>query len=175
MGELWDLYDENRNKIGKTAERGVTQLKEGEYHIVVNGIILNPENKILIDKRNPAKKHGGMWECSGGSILKGESSLEGILRELREELGIEFTEKEAIYLKEIKSEKVPQDFKDLWLFKRDIKDEEITLPDGEAIAYKWVTIDEFMEMFKNGEIVQTVDFGRLEYELALEKLDKKLN
>ena len=116
-----------------------------------------------------------MWECSGGSILKGESSLEGILRELREELGIKFTEKEAIYLKEIKNEKVPQDFKDLWLFKRDIKDEEITLPDGEAVAYKWVTIDEFIEMFENGEIIQTVDFGRQEYELALEKLDKKLN
>lgn len=173
--ELWDLYDENRNKIGKTAERGVTQLKEGEYHIVVNGIILNLENKILIDKRSPSKKHGGMWECSGGSILKGESSLEGILRELREELGIKFTEKEAIYLKEIKNEKVPQDFKDLWLFKRDIKDEEITLPDGEAVAYKWVTIDEFMEMFENGEIIQTVDFGRQEYELALEKLDKYKN
>ena len=30
MGELWDIYDENRRKTGKIAERDVTQLKEGE-------------------------------------------------------------------------------------------------------------------------------------------------
>lgn len=174
MGELWAVYDENRQKTGKIAERDVTQLKEGEYHIIVNGIILNFDNKILIDRRNLEKKYGGMWECSGGSILKGESSLEGILRELREELGIVFSENEAIFLKEIKRVKVPCDFKDLWLFRRDIKDEEITMPDGEVTEFKWVTIDEFMEMYENGEIIPTVDFGRDEYELALEKLNRNV-
>ena len=175
MGELWDIYDENRRKTGKIAERDVTQLKEGEYHVIVNGIILNLENKILIDKRRQDKKHGGLWECSGGSILKGENSLEGILRELREELGIIFSEKEAIFLKEIKRVKTPCNFKDLWLFRRDIKDEEITMPDGEATEFKWVTIDEFMDMFEKGEIISTVDFGREEYKLALEKLNRLSN
>lgn len=174
MGELWDIYDENRRKTGKIAERDVTQLKEGEYHVIVNGIILNLENKILIDKRRQDKKHGGLWECSGGSILKGENSLEGILRELREELGIIFSEKEAIFLKEIKRVKTPCNFKDLWLFRRDIKDEEITMPDGEATEFKWVTIDEFMDMFEKGEIIPTVDFGREEYKLALEKLNRNV-
>ena len=174
MGELWDIYDENRRKTGMIAERDVTELKDGEYHIIVNGIILNLENKILIDKRRKDKKYGGLWECSGGSVLKGESSLEGILRELREELGIIFTENEAIFLKELKRSKLPCDFKDLWLFKRDIKDEEITMPNGEATDFKWVTIDEFMEMFENGQIVPTVDFGREEYKLALEKLNRNV-
>ena len=40
MGELWDIYDRNKQKTGKTAERGVDQFKEGEYHIVVTGINL---------------------------------------------------------------------------------------------------------------------------------------
>ena len=40
MGELWDIYDRNKQKTGKTAERGVYQFKEGEYHIVVTGINL---------------------------------------------------------------------------------------------------------------------------------------
>ncbi len=68
---------------------------------------------------------------------------------------------------------VPANFKDLWLFKRDIKDEEITFPDGEATDFKWVSIDEFMEMFNNKEIVPTVDFGRDEYELALRTEQRK--
>ncbi len=167
MAELWDLYDGNKKKIGKTAERGVYEFQDGEYHLVVQAIILNTKNEILISKRAPFKKFGGIWECNGGSVLKGETSLEGILREVKEELGINFSENEATFLKEVKRENKPANFKDLWLFKRDIKDDEITFPDGEATDFKWVGIDEFIEMFNNEEIVPTVDFGRKEYDLAL--------
>ena len=125
------------------------------------------KNEILISKRAENKKFGGMWECNGGSILTGETSLEGIIRELKEELGIEFSKKEAIFLKEVRRDKIPPNFKDLWLFKRDVKDEEITFPDGETTDFMWVTIDKFIEMYNNEEIVPTVDFGREEYEEAL--------
>ena len=167
MAELWDIYDINKKKIGKTAERDIYQFKEGEYHIVVTGIIINSKKEILISKRAKHKKFGLMWECSGGSILAGETSLEGIIRELREELGIEFSKKEAIFLKGIRRDKILPDFKDLWLFRKDIDEREITFPDGEAIDAKCVTIDEFIKMYKNKEIVPTVDFGIDEYNKAL--------
>lgn len=167
MAELWDIYDINKKKIGKTAERDIYQFKEGEYHIVVTGIIINSKKEILISKRAKRKKFGLMWECSGGSILAGETSLEGIIRELKEELGIEFSKKEAIFLKEIRRDKIPPDFKDIWLFKKDIDEREIIFPDGEAIDAKWVTIDEFIQMYKNKKIVPTVDFGIDEYNKAL--------
>ena len=167
MGELWDLYDVNRNKIGKTAERDVDVLKEGEYHIIVNAVIMNSKNEILISKRAPHKKFGLMWECNGGSILAGETSLEGMIRELKEELGLVFSKEEAIYLKEFRRDKLPQDFKDLWLFRRDIDIKDVTFPDGEAIEAMWVSIDKFLEMYENKEIVPTVDFGMEEYQLAL--------
>ena len=170
MPELWDIYDENKNKTGKTAIRDVTILQKGEYHIVVTGIILNSKNEILISKRAMNKKFGGMWECNGGSILAGEPRKEGILRELKEELGVTFKPEEAIFLKEVKREKVPQDFKDLWLFRKDINIEDLTFPEGEATEAKWVNIDEFIKMFNNNEIIPTVDFGREEYEDALEKI-----
>ena len=170
MPELWDIYDEKKKKTGKTAERDVTILQKGEYHIVVTGIILNYKNEILISKRAMNKKFGGMWECNGGSILAGETSKEGILRELKEELGVTFKPEEAIFLKEVKREKVPQNFKDLWLFRKDINIEDLTFPDGEATEAKWVNIDEFIKMFNNNEIIPTVDFGREEYEDALEKI-----
>ena len=167
MSEFWDIYDANRKKTGRTAERGAYQLKEGEYHIVVTAMIINSKNEILLSKRAEHKRHGLMWECSGGSILAGETSLEGILREIKEELGINFTKKEAILLKQIKRDKTPPDFKDIWLFKKDIKDEEITLPDGEAIETKWVIIDKFLEMINQKEIVPTIDIGKEECEAAL--------
>lgn len=173
MGEFWDIYDINRKKTGRKAERDIYQFKDGEYHIVVTGIILNYKKEILISKRAEFKKYGGLWECNSGSILAGENSLEGVLRELREELGIEFSEEEAIFLKEVKRDKKVPDFKDLWLFQRSINISEITFPDGEATEAKWVTIEEFVQMCKNNEIIPTIDFGEEEYKLALKKLHQK--
>ena len=168
MEEIWDIYDTDRNKTGKTAIRGVDKLKEGEYHIIVNAIIMNSKNEILISQRAEFKEFPLMWECNGGSILKGETSLEGVLREVKEELGLEFKAEDAIYLKEVRRDRLPPDFKDLWLFRKDVDLKDVTFPDGEAVAAKWVSIDEFIEMYKNKEIVPTVDFGIEEYNMALE-------
>ena len=158
MPEMWDIYDINKNKTGKQVQRNSYQFKKGEYHIVVTAIIINSKNEILISKRAAYKKFGLMWECNGDSILAGETSLEGVLREIKEE---------AIFLKEIRRDKIPPDFKDLWLFRKDININDITFPDGESIEAKWVSIDKFLKMFQNREIVPTVDFGIEEYNKAL--------
>lgn len=49
-----------------------------------------PEGKeILIGQRKPAGKHALKWEFPGGKVEAGEDSREALMRELREELGIE--------------------------------------------------------------------------------------
>ena len=122
---------------GKIAERDVYKFKKGEYHIVVTGIIFNTKREILISKRARWKKYGGLWECNSGSILAGETSLEGIIRELKEELGIAFTEKDAIFLKEVKRNKKVPDFKDLWIFQKNIPiNEMINIIDKTKVLYE---------------------------------------
>ena len=44
MAEFWDIYDGNKKNTGRTAERGVYEFKDGEYHLVVQAIILNTKN-----------------------------------------------------------------------------------------------------------------------------------
>lgn len=167
MGELWDVYDINKNKTGKIAERGVTKLQNGEYHIAVQAVIINSKGDILISKRAAYKKYGLMWELNGGSILKGETSIEGMIRELKEELGITVISEDAIFFKEVRRDKVSHCIKEIWLFRKDIEIEEITFPDGEAIEAKWVTINQFIDMFNKEEIVPNVDFGLEDYNKAL--------
>lgn len=173
MAELWDIYDANRTRTGGVAERGVYIFKEGEYHIVVECIIINSKNEILISKRAAHKNNGLLWELNGGSILKGETSLQGIVREIREELGIEVKEEEAIFFKYTKREKNPPNFKEFWLFRKDVNLEDITFPDGESIEAKWVSIEEFNEMTKKGEIVPTTEFGVDDYNRAITMLEEK--
>lgn len=174
MPELWDIYDKNKNKTGRVAERDVYRFKEGEYHIVVVALIINSKNEILITKRAATKKKEPLkWELTGGGVKAGETSLQGILRETQEEIGMKFTPEEAIFLKEIRRDRIPSDFKDLWLFKSDIPINEIEFEDGEVCDAKWVTVDEFLKIKENKEMISTIDFEREDYDLALEKLTLK--
>ena len=52
--ESFDLYDVNRNKTGKTLERG-NKVPEGLYRLVVHACIFNSEGKMLIQKRVATK------------------------------------------------------------------------------------------------------------------------
>ena len=85
--EIWDLYDENRNRTGETAVRGEA-MPEGGYHLSVYVWIRNDEGKYLMTQRSEEKTHPLKWECVGGCALKGEDSLSAALREVAEETGI---------------------------------------------------------------------------------------
>ena len=67
MAELWDIYDINKKKTGKTAERNVYQFKKGEYHIIVTGIIMNSKNEILISKR---AEHKNLDYCGNAVVAQ---------------------------------------------------------------------------------------------------------
>ena len=85
--ELWDLYDKDRRPLGRTHQRGLP-VPPGAYHLAVIVVILNPKGEVLLTRRAPEKDAcPGWWENTGGSVLAGETSLEAITRELREETG----------------------------------------------------------------------------------------
>jgi 8-oxo-dGTP diphosphatase len=55
---------------------------------VAAGVLLDGEGQALIAQRAPDSHMGGAWEFPGGKIAAGETSLEGLVRELQEELAI---------------------------------------------------------------------------------------
>jgi 8-oxo-dGTP diphosphatase len=59
------------------------------YKQIGVAVIWNDRSQILIDKRKPTGAMGGLWEFPGGKIEPGETVAECIVREIREELGIE--------------------------------------------------------------------------------------
>jgi 8-oxo-dGTP diphosphatase len=54
-------------------------------------VIWNQSGQILIDKRKVGGALGGLWEFPGGKIEAGETVVDCIVREIREELEIEIT------------------------------------------------------------------------------------
>jgi 8-oxo-dGTP diphosphatase len=63
---------------------------------VVAAAIVNPMGEILLSRRPEGKPMAGMWEFPGGKLEEGESPEEALVRELREEIGIDVEAKALI-------------------------------------------------------------------------------
>lgn len=103
--EYWDVYDK-KGKWKRRVIRKGERLKNDEYHIIVEGWILRDDGNFIIQRRALDKKSfAGMWYCSaGGSVISRETPKEGMVREFKEELGIDISEEE-LHLKRIITEK----------------------------------------------------------------------
>lgn len=158
MCELWDLYDENRLPLGKTAVRGK---HEGcaAWHIVVFVAVKNSKGEYLITKRAKEKTCPGAWEFTGGSVISGETSEDGALREAFEETGIDHTNSERKFITTVK--RIWDDGKlgwhgdlcDIWLFKADIPIENVKLLPGETVDARWVSLKELRKLCEKGLFV----------------------
>lgn len=57
--------------------------------IVVACALIDADRRVLIAQRPQGKSLSGLWEFPGGKLEEGESPEAALIRELREELGIE--------------------------------------------------------------------------------------
>jgi 8-oxo-dGTP diphosphatase len=60
---------------------------------VVAAALVNPLNEILIQRRSPHRSMPGLWEFPGGKVETGETPEAALVRELREELGVDVDER----------------------------------------------------------------------------------
>jgi 8-oxo-dGTP diphosphatase len=56
---------------------------------VVAGALYDARGRVLIAQRPVGKALAGRWEFPGGKLHEGEAAYDGLVRELREELGVE--------------------------------------------------------------------------------------
>ena len=51
--------------------------------------LIDADGRVLIAQRPPGKPMAGLWEFPGGKVESGEQPEETLIRELKEELGID--------------------------------------------------------------------------------------
>ena len=120
--ELRDLYNSKRILTGEVIQKG-KKVPKGKYYITVVVFIENSKGEFLLQKRVPEKD--GKWATTGGHPKSGESSLEGIVTEIKEELGLTVKQNELTLFKIIQTE---DDFVDLYYLKKDININDIKNP-----------------------------------------------
>ena len=149
--EFNDIYDKDRNLTGRTHRRG-TPWRKGEYGLVVCVWVYDGNGKILLTRRAPEKSFAGTWENSGGAAMAGETSLQAITRELREETGICAKPEEFELLCTGRDRNAHYDFYCLYR----AADTEITLLAGETDAYQWVSLEQVHRMIDRGDICKII-------------------
>lgn len=160
--ELWDLYNERRELTGRDHIRG-EEVPQGFYHLVVHIWIRNSKGEYLISQRSADRPTSPlMWECVGGSVIKGEESLTGALRETKEEVGLTLSPEDGKLVYSVVGRVVNgvkfSDILDVWLFEYDgpVSLEQATTQEVAQTA--WMTKPKIKALFDTGKLVQTLGY-----------------
>ena len=155
--ELFDLYTPERVKNGRIMKRG-DPLPDGCWRMVVRIAIFSDEGKMLIQKRQPTKLWmPGKWDMSAaGSVIMGEDSHTAILRETREELGLELAEKDirAVTTMFIHGRNGSGIFEDIYTAGLSPELDKLKLQAEEVEAVRWADEDEILSLIKSGDFIR---------------------
>lgn len=142
MAEIWDVYDGNGVKTGRTMGRGVPV--DGDYMLCVHVYLCTPEGLFLMQRRSENKQsHPGEWDVTGGAVLSGESSAQGAIRETKEEVGITLLESDLHFIGRIKKRR---SFVDIFLARKDFTVEDCRIQKDEVAEVKLVQGEEVLRM-----------------------------
>jgi 8-oxo-dGTP pyrophosphatase MutT (NUDIX family) len=152
--ELWDIYDKDKKRTGRMMKRNDWCLKDGEYHLTVLGVIQRSDGRFLITRRAMNKSWApGWWEVSGGAAQAGEESKDAVLREIREETGLDVSTWEGGYRFTYQRENPGEGdnyFVDVYRFAGEFREEDICLQTEETDGYRLATKEEIKALAEQG-------------------------
>ena len=146
MSELRELYDINGNNTGKIYYKG-EKIPVGFYPMVVMIVIRNSKGEFLMQKRIEAK--GGDWGVTGGHPKAGENPLQGIIEEVKEEIGVDLSKENII---EYNSGCDGKECFKMYFVTKDINIEDIKIQKEELSEVKWFSMKELKRMVNLKEL-----------------------
>ncbi len=156
--EQIDEYNKLGEKIG-VVDKAIAH-RDGLWHKAVHVWIVNDNNEILLQYRCAEKSlYPNLWDCSfAGHIGVGESSIEGLIREGKEELGIDVDLEKLEFVmttvENVAYEKIiSNEFDDVYVLRQNIDISEIKFQKEEVSDAKYVSLEKFFEFIEKGDIV----------------------
>lgn len=164
--EYWDVCDQEGNRSGQIRPKG-SAFAPGEYHPAMEAWIVNSRGEILIQQRSmQCEILPGVWGLTTGRMLAGESTLQGCVREIREELGVCVCPAQIRFLRRIPRGEL---LWDIYLVHKDVSIGELTLQGEEVAQARWISPSDFLDLLKSGglfrypeieEILSLVETGQ---------------
>lgn len=118
--------------------------KQNFPHPTVGALIFNPAGELLLVQSH---KFHGKWVVPGGHIEVGEKMVDAVLREAKEETGLDVYDPQLIFFQEfIQDESFWQKMHFIFFDFALKTDSTNVVLNNEAEAYKWVTLGEALTM-----------------------------
>lgn len=155
MSEYFDVLNEKGEYTGKVESRDVCH-KEGLWHKAVAVFVVNSKGQVLLQKRSAKKKMWpNMWDITaGGHVDSGEFGFESIIREIKEELGIDIDKKDITFIgsslsSNKKGDVINNHLNEYYIVSKDVDETKLILQEDEVSEVKWMDKDEIVKRVLN--------------------------
>ena len=150
--KLYEIAESLKNEYvievsGKVVERGIddSAFEKGEHIAVAIIYIENSKGEFLIQKTS--KEKGGIYSSTGGHVDHNEEPIDSIVREVKEELGLEISKNDIADLGYLVVD-FPVRF--VFYMKKDIDIESLTIKKDEVESVSFITIQELRKIINKG-------------------------
>lgn len=150
--ELLEYYDEKNEKELGVAER--TYIHQNNlWHREIAVWILNENNELLFQRRSSKKKTApNKLSITAGHVDVKEKEIIAALREIKEEIGLDFKEQDLKLIDIFKNKQEGNYcFSYTYLVKTNKKIEDMTMQEDEVSELKYISIPEIEERIKNSD------------------------
>ena len=154
MEEKFDVLNELGEFTGEIATREECH-KKGLWHRAVYAFIID-DGKILLQKRSSNKKlWPNMWDVTvGGHVMAGEFGRQALIRETKEELGIEINDNDIKYLVGSTSinkqgDIINKHYNECYLITKHIDISDVKLQEEEISEIRYFSKDELLKRIAN--------------------------
>lgn len=133
--EKRELYNKNKEKTNEII-LATEEVPENRYILVELALIQDTQGRILVQKRSEQK--GGEFGLTSGHAKAGENSLQGMITEIKEELGIDVQPHELRLMHSERSDEKRR-FYDLFYLQKDYNISEMELQKEEVEDVMWLS------------------------------------
>ena len=156
MGDYFDVLNKNGEYTGKVESREKCH-EQGLWHKAVVVFIISKDNKkILLQQRSANKKlWPNMWDITaGGHVMADEFGYQAVIRETKEEIGVDIDKGDLEFIGATSSENIKGDivnrhYNENFIVHKDIDLDNIVLQKDEVQDIKWFDSEELIRKIKN--------------------------
>lgn len=155
MEEYFDILTEDGEFKEEVASREECHQK-GFYHKAVVIFIINSKGEILLQQRSANKKlWPNLWDITaGGHVLKDEFGYEAVIRETKEEIGLDLEVHDLLFIgctrsTNVQKEIINRHFNEFYIVKKEIDLSKIILQEEEVQDIRWFTKEEILKRIHN--------------------------
>lgn len=149
--ELIQIVDKNGKFTGEIMDRKEAHDKN-LLHNEVAAFIINDKKQVLLQKRSPNKRFNpNKWALCAGHVDAYESLENAMLREIKEEIGIDVSINDLKRLgnREVNIRETNSHITYYYYVKVNLKEEDFVIQKEELSMVKWFDIDEVVKMILN--------------------------